>query len=295
MTVHTLDLGFQNTPGLIAAYLIESDGELALIETGPASCMPRALAALDEISVSSRAIRKVFVSHVHLDHAGAAGWWAQQGAQVFCHPRAARHLIDPSRLVDSAAQVYGEQMEALWGTMLPAPAVKVTVLEDGDRVAIGRETLQAWDTPGHARHHHAFVIGDLCFTGDVAGVRLGQQPYLSVAAAPPQFELAAYLNSVQRLQRGGFSRLYLTHFGEVVEVEEHLQTYANRLQEVAHAAAQAVERGLSDDGWLAHFQKSEEAQATILGVSQAQWQSYEKANGSAMCATGLLQWAKAPR
>src|SRR5690606_30958662 len=98
MRIQTLDLGFDGTAGLIASYLIESDSELALIETGPGSCLPRAVEELAERGVAVETIRKVFVSHVHLDHAGAAGWWAQQGAQVFCHPRAARHLIDPSRL-----------------------------------------------------------------------------------------------------------------------------------------------------------------------------------------------------
>jgi glyoxylase-like metal-dependent hydrolase (beta-lactamase superfamily II) len=293
MKVHTLDLGFQDTPGLIAAYLLESDGEFALIETGPGSCLPQALAALAQLAVPVQAICKVFVSHVHLDHAGAAGWWAQQGAQVFCHPRAARHLIDPSRLLDSAAQVYGDQMETLWGEMLPAPSDKVTVLEDGEQVTLGRIQVQAWDTPGHARHHHAFVVGQVCFTGDVAGVWLGRDPYCSVAAAPPQFELAAYLDSVQRLRSANFSKLYLTHFGEVTQVAAHLQAYTDRLNQVATAALEALAQGKQEDEWAKQFQKAEQALAQASGLSAEQWQSYEKANSTPMCATGLHQWAKA--
>src|SRR4051812_44901146 len=93
--IHTIDLHFRNTPGLIAAYLVESEGELALIETGPGSTLARLRAGIGELGFDEKAIRRVFVTHVHLDHAGAAGWWARQGAQVYCHQRAERHLVDP--------------------------------------------------------------------------------------------------------------------------------------------------------------------------------------------------------
>jgi glyoxylase-like metal-dependent hydrolase (beta-lactamase superfamily II) len=274
MIIHPLDLHFQGTPGLIAAYLLESDGEWALIETGPGSCLPQTLAALAKLAVPVEAIRKVFVTHVHLDHAGAAGWWAQQGAQIFCHPRAARHLIDPSRLLASAAQVYGAKMESLWGAMLPAPAARVSLLEDGQQVPFGQHTVQAWDTPGHARHHHAYVVGDVCFTGDVAGVRLETSPYLSVAAAPPQFDLAAYLDSVQRLLEADFSSLYLTHFGQVTSPEPHLKTYADRLNEVAQEAKKWVAEGWDELNAGQAFLAKEWQRAQHLGVSPALWQRY---------------------
>jgi len=292
MRIQILDLHFLGTPGLIASFLIESQGEWALIEPGPGSCLPQALKALAELGVKPEAIRKVFVSHVHLDHAGAAGWWAQQGAQLFCHPRAARHLIDPRRLLESARQVYGEQMESLWGPMLPAPEERVTVLADGDGVRIGDETLIAWDTPGHARHHHVFVVNDVCFTGDVAGVRLQNSPYLSVAAAPPQFDLTAYLSSVQRLRDGCFRRLFLTHFGEIIDVESHLEEYRECLIEVSHVVKAAVEEGLSGSEFESYYQAIQFAKAEAEGVGFALWESYEKANSSVMCADGLMQWAQ---
>lgn len=292
MQIRLLDLHFQGTSGLIGSYLIESEGEWALIETGPGSCLPQALTSLAEFGVRPEMIGKVFVTHVHLDHAGAAGWWAQQGAQVFCHPRAARHLINPSRLIESASQVYGDQMERLWGSMVSAPEARVTVLEDGDQVAFGGTIVSAWDTPGHARHHHAFVIDDVCFTGDVAGVRLENSPYLSVAAAPPQFELAAYLASVTRLREANFRRLYLTHFGEVTDVASHLQSYAERLNQVAQEAQRAIKEGLDAEEWSQRYQPFERARAREHGVGEALWNRYEQANGTAMSATGLHQWAR---
>ncbi|MCF7788237.1 MAG: MBL fold metallo-hydrolase [Prosthecobacter sp.] len=148
MRIHTLDLRFQGTPGLIASYLIESSGEFALIETGPGSTLETLRAAIREVGVDEAAIKKVFVTHIHLDHAGAAGWFAQHGATVYCHPNAARHLIDPSKLIDSARMVYGDLMDSLWGDMLPAPAERVVALQDNECVPLGDVEIIAWDMRG---------------------------------------------------------------------------------------------------------------------------------------------------
>lgn len=148
MRIHTLDLRFQGIPGLIASYLIESGGEYALIETGPGSTLETLSAAIRALGVDESAIKKVFVTHIHLDHAGAAGWFAQRGAIVYCHPNAARHLVDPSKLIDSARMVYGDLMDKLWGDMLPAPADRVIALQDMESVRLGEIEIIAWDTPG---------------------------------------------------------------------------------------------------------------------------------------------------
>ncbi|MBB5036139.1 MBL fold metallo-hydrolase [Prosthecobacter dejongeii] len=287
MRVHTLDLQFQNTPGLIAAYLVESGHELALIETGPGSTLPALQQALQLKGFQPKDVRHVLVTHIHLDHAGAAGWWAQQGAQVYCHPSAARHLVDPSRLVDSARRVYAEQMDTLWGAMLPAPEDNVTALADGESIHIGETQITAWDTPGHARHHHAFVMGDACFTGDVAGLRLGPQPYLSVTSAPPQFDPPAYIASVDRLLAAKFSRLYLTHFGEVTEVENHLSGYRRRIEEVHQKVRGWISQGLSAEAIETHYREDEKALATATGLTPKDWQRHEIINSTQMCAAGV--------
>lgn len=288
MTVHTLDLYFQNTPGLIAAYVIETSAGLVLIETGPGSTLEKLRAGLREKGLDEKAIRHVFVTHIHLDHAGAAGWWAQQGAQIFCHKQAARHLIDPSRLVESARMVYAERMDALWGDVLPAPAERVTILADGASVTVGEIDITAWDTPGHARHHHAFVIGQTCFTGDVAGMRLPGTDYLSVTAAPPQFDPVSYVDSVDRLAAAGFQKLYLTHFGEVTQVAEHLANYRQRIQAVHEAVLQDHQSGLSDITIRQRYHDREKALAFSQGLSSADWDRFEMSNATSMCADGVL-------
>jgi glyoxylase-like metal-dependent hydrolase (beta-lactamase superfamily II) len=285
--IHTLDLRFQEVPGIIAAFLVESDAGLALIETGPASTLPVLLEQIRACGFEPGMIRHVFVTHVHLDHAGAAGWWAQQGAAVHVHPRGAQHLIEPGKLIASARRVYGDRFDSLWGEMLPAPADRVVSLSDGETVRLGRTKITALDTPGHAKHHHAYVCEKACFTGDVAGVRLQGCDYLSVAAAPPQFDPVAYLDSVTRLQGLGFDRLFLTHFGEVTDVSRHFTAYARRIDQVTDAVKDLMRRGSAGGELQAAYGTLEHGHAIKSGLTEKDWQRYELANSSAMCADGI--------
>jgi glyoxylase-like metal-dependent hydrolase (beta-lactamase superfamily II) len=266
--IHTLDLQFQNTSGLIASYLIESAGALALIESGPGSTLETLRAGIRGLGFDEKDIRHVFVTHIHLDHSGAAGWWAQQGAQVYCHASAAKHLMDPSRLITSAQMIYQDRMEALWGAILPAPAERVTVLNDGECIRLGEIEIIAWDTPGHARHHLAFVIGKACFTGDVAGMRLLGTDYLSVTAAPPQFEPIAYIASVDRLAAAGFEKLYLTHFGEVADVSLHLAHYRRRISEIHAAVSADLTSGADAAEIRRRYSEREHTLAVSHGISE---------------------------
>lgn len=287
MRIHTLDLQFQNHPGLIAAYVIENAGEYALIETGPGSTLATLRTALQAAGIDEKAIRKVFVTHIHLDHSGAAGWFAQNGATLYCHPAAARHLIDPAKLIDSARLVYGSQFDPLWGETLPAPAENVIALADGESIPLGDLRITAWDTPGHARHHHAYVIGDVCFTGDVAGMRLQGTDYLSVTAAPPQFDPAAYVQSVDRLLAADIKTLYLTHFGPVQDVSAHLSAYRARIAEVHQVIAAWHAAGLDEAALRSRYHDHEHAHAAATGLSEADWLRCESGNSTAMCADGI--------
>ena len=287
MRIHTLDLQFQKQPQLIAAYLIDCGNDLALVETGPGSTLPALLEGIRSLGFQPEAVKHVFVTHIHLDHAGAAGWWAQHGATIYAHPKATPHLIDPSKLVDSAKRIYAERMETLWGEMLPAPADRVVALTDGQSVKVGRVKFTAIDTPGHARHHHAFACGDVCFTGDTAGMKLPECDYLSVTAAPPQFDPMAYGDSLQRLHAAGFSKLYLTHFGEVTDVAGHLSRYAMRVEQVYECVQGLLAAGLRGEALHAAYREAEHAIAQQAGVSERDWQRYEGANATSMCADGI--------
>lgn len=287
MLVHTLDLRFQDTPGIIAAFLLEAGKDLALIETGPGSTLPALIEGIRGRGFDPVQVKHVFVTHVHLDHAGAAGWWARQGATVYVHPRGAPHLTDPEKLTASARRVYGDRFDSLWGEMLPVPAGTLVTLADGETVKLGRMKVTALDTPGHARHHHAYVCEGNCFTGDVAGVRLQGSDYLSVAAAPPQFDPVAYLDSITRLHDANFDRLYLTHFGEVTDVSSHLTNYARRVGLVTDTVKSLLDHQLAGDELRATYTKLEHAAAKKTGVSETDWLRYELANHAGISADGI--------
>ncbi|RBP42354.1 glyoxylase-like metal-dependent hydrolase (beta-lactamase superfamily II) [Roseimicrobium gellanilyticum] len=296
MQIHPIDLHFQGQTEIIAAYLIETGKDLALIETGPGSTLPTLLEGIRTLGYSPEAVKHVFVTHIHLDHSGAAGWWAQQGATVYAHPRAVPHLVDPSKLIESAQRIYQDRMQTLWGDILPAPAERVVTLKDGDAVKLGKTVITAIDTPGHARHHHAYAIGDVCFTGDVAGMKLPHSSYVSVTAAPPQFDPVAYGDSLQRLHAANFSKLYLTHFGEVTDVAGHLSRYASRVEQCYECISDLLAQGLKGEALREAYGAAERAIATQVGVSDADWAKYEGANNTAMCADGIALFCeKSPR
>ena len=193
-----LDLRFQGAERVIASFLLDSGEGPVLVETGPESCYPRLVEALRAEGVAPEEVRHVFVTHIHLDHAGAAWRLAELGATVYVHPRGAPHLVDPSRLLASAERIYGDQLKALWGEVRGIPEERVRLLADGEVVALGGLEVQAVETPGHASHHHAYRVGDLVFTGDVAGGRIAP----GLLGPPPLLEAQGPLPHALRGLRG---------------------------------------------------------------------------------------------
>lgn len=287
MIIHTIDLKFQNVEGVIAAFLIESGDELALVETGPGSTLLELQNGIEALGFSVSDIKKVLVTHIHLDHAGAAGWWAEKGATVYVHPNGAKHLIDPSRLMESARMVYEDRMDELWGEMIPAPADRVVIVEDGDEIKIGDAVFVAKDTPGHARHHHAFVCEDVAFVGDVAGVRLAGESFISVTSAPPQFDAVAYEESINSLLEADFSKIYLTHFGEITEVRDHLEGYLKAVKVASNFVAERINEDVDEEALQIIYEAFQMEQAFQAGVPPENWSRYQVANPTSMCADGL--------
>lgn len=231
--VFQIDHHFLGQPGVIASYLLADGDELALIETGPSTTTDALLAGVRAAGFQPERISKLLLTHIHLDHAGAAGSLVRRfpNAQVYVHPVGAPHLTDPEKLLRSAARIYGDEMERLWGEVLPVPEERLSVLEDGAEVRAGGRTLRALDTPGHAWHHLAFHDAETgaLFTGDVAGVRLGGAAYVRPPTPPPELDLEAWQESVRRIRELRPRRLYLTHFGGYDDADRHLDELLARL------------------------------------------------------------------
>ncbi|MCP4835949.1 MAG: MBL fold metallo-hydrolase [Phycisphaera sp.] len=231
--IRTLDLRYHDLQGAAASHLIRTDDGPMLIETGPMSTLPILQRELEALEVDPESIELVVLTHIHLDHAGAAGWFAERGADVLVHPLGASHLVDPSRLNASARRIYGDELDTLFGEMHPCPEDRVHPIEDRKTISFGGIDLVAIETPGHARHHHSWML-DLdgmrqCFTGDVAGMRIPGSDFVTLPLAPPEFEPEAWIRSIDRLDSLDFDRLHLTHFGSVDDPARHLARTRDRV------------------------------------------------------------------
>lgn len=222
--IHTIDTGFKR-PGMVAAHALLHEGRAALVDVGVAPAAPRVLHALDALGVPRAAVDYILVTHVHLDHAGAAGLLMQAlpQARLVVHPRGAPHMIDPSKLIAGATAVYGEaQMRAEFGDIVPVPQQRVIVAEDDFTLDLAGRRLMFLDTPGHAKHHYCVYdpYSRGIFSGDTFGLSYREfdtdnGPWVFPTTTPVQFDPAAMHDSIDRLMDLGPEHMYLTHFGKV--------------------------------------------------------------------------------
>ena len=233
---------------MTAGYLIEGERPV-LVETGSQSSIGTLLGALEALGVGASDLAGVAVTHIHLDHAGGVGDVARAfpDATVYVHARGARHLVDPSRLVDSAARVYGPLLDSLYGRLDPTPSERIVVLGDGDEIDVGGgRTLRAIDSPGHAKHHLGLLDSStgFLFAGDAVGVRLPDGGILRPATPPPDFDLDQALTSLQRFADHSPAGIALAHYGLVpVSPAELLAEAAETLTLWAEEAERAWKAG----------------------------------------------------
>jgi glyoxylase-like metal-dependent hydrolase (beta-lactamase superfamily II) len=272
-----------------AGYLIEGT-EPVLVETGSQSSVDALLAALAELNVAPDSLAGVAVTHIHLDHAGGVGnvVRAFPNATVYVHEKGARHLVDPSRLVRSAARVYGDLLDSLYGRLEPTPAERVHVLEDGETISIdSNRTLTSIDSPGHAKHHLALHDSGsgLLFAGDAVGVRLPDAGILRPATPPPDFDLDQALTSLRRFADRRPTGVALAHFGLVPDPMETLEEAQGTLRAWAEVAEQAWREGRDIAAALdEHFGQE------LKGVDPVHREKLETLNGIHSNAAGFRRW-----
>ncbi len=290
MDIITLDLDFQDMPQTIASYLvIGSDGPV-LVETGPASTYLNLQASLAQNGFKASDVKHVLVTHIHLDHAGAAGWLAQNGAQIFVHHVGAPHLIDPSRLLTSAGRIYGEKMDKLWGQTVPAPADKVTAVSDGDVINVAGLQFTALDTPGHAWHHHSYRLGNVAFTGDAAGIQISGTGLIEIPAPPPEFKLEVWEKSIDRLLAEEFEAIYPTHFGRLENPTGQLLGLGTLMREAAEFVRSRMEAGEERETIVDAYVDWMHSRARAANLSEFAIKQLSTANPLYMSVDGIMHY-----
>lgn len=288
-----LDLNFQGRRGVIASYLLPYSHGAILIESGPGSTQAALQEGLAANGFRLEDVTDVLVTHIHLDHAGAAGWLARHGAQVYVHEVGAPHLADPSKLIASARRIYGEHMDRLWGEFLPVPAAQLIPLRDNAVIQIEKVCLRALDTPGHANHHMSYIVDDVLFSGDVGGVRVHNLDAISIPMPPPELHLEKWRATAARLSDLDINRIAPTHFGIYPEPRQHLANLVRRL-DAAQAWIEAVmpanpELDSLQTQYIAWVRQQHQAD----GLSSEESETIESANPAYMSAAGIQRyWQK---
>ena len=292
--VITLDLNFQGRPQAIAAYLIRGGDAVVLVESGPGSTRAELEAGLANEGLSPRDVTHLLLTHIHLDHAGAAGWLARQGAEVYVHPIGAPHLLNPEKLIASATRIYGDRMDSLWGEFLSVPDEKLHVVGDREEIEIGDLRFLSINTPGHAEHHYAYLFEDVCFTGDVGGVRIPGFQYLRCPMVPPELHLERWQESIKRLRELHFARIAPTHFGIYDDPEWQLREVEKGLYD----AERWIDKMMVEDpnppieALRESFTTWMVEQGAAFGLSEDVVKAYGLANPPGMSADGLLRYWK---
>jgi glyoxylase-like metal-dependent hydrolase (beta-lactamase superfamily II) len=269
-----LDLRHLGAERIIGVYLLETDDGLALFDCGPANCVPELKRRLAEHDLALPDVRHLLLSHIHLDHAGAAGALVREhpGLQVHVSEIGAPHLVDPSRLEASARRLYGDEFDRLWGELAAVAAANVHSVSD--RV-LG---LDCFPSPGHASHHVCYADPDgTLYAGDAAGVRIQPSGVVLPPTPPPEVDVEAWNATMDELERRAPERMALVHFGIAEDVERHLAELRRRLA----WWSELVESGLSQEEWEAEARAELGDDAEPYELAMPLWQSY----------AGLKRWA----
>jgi glyoxylase-like metal-dependent hydrolase (beta-lactamase superfamily II) len=254
VSLEFIDLQFLGSPGVIATAVLKGPDGVTLIDPGPTSCLPALEAGLRDRGLALRDVRSLLLTHIHLDHAGAAGTIAElsPGVRVYVHERGAPHMIDPAKLLASATRLYGERMDLLWGAFQPVPADRVVVLKGGERLELAGTALKVAYTPGHAKHHVSYLDEQtaVAYVGDTGGVRVAGD-YLIAPTPPPDIDIEAWQDSLNTIEAWQPLALFLTHFGPVAHPRAHLARLRATITTAADTVRQLMKTPGTDDE-LAH-------------------------------------------
>ena len=294
--VSWFDLLFQGRPNRIACAVVTGAGGTAIIDPGPTSCLETVEASLAMHGQSFESVTHLVLTHIHLDHAGAAGTIVRRHPRirVVVHQRGARHLVDPSKLLHSATRLYGAAMDSLWGEVAPVPEPNLMVLEGGETLELGGRAFEVAYTPGHASHHVSYFnrSSGIAFVGDTAGVCVNGG-YVLAPTPPPDIDVELWLDSIRTIERWQPSTLFLTHFGPVASaVSAHLTALADNLQRSAALVRESLAMEGTDEDHRTHYE-ARMASELRSQMPEELARAYEIAAGFKMSWPGLARyWRK---
>jgi len=293
--VITLDLNFQGKTQAIAVYLIKHSTGAILIECGPGTTLAALQAALKLHGLSASDVTHILLTHIHLDHAGSAGWWAQQGAQIIVHPNGAPHMLNPEKLLASATRIYGDQMETLWGEFLPVPQSQLKVVNDAEEIVIGNLRITPINAPGHAEHHYVYLFEDIAFTGDVGGMRIPSHSYVQLPMPPPELHFGKWHETLKHLRKEKFQRIAPAHFGIFDEAKWHLDEVEKELNATEKWLESVMPAEPTIEELRQKFTDRINEQGHALGLSSDTMKTLGLANPLGMSADGLMRYWKKVR
>ncbi|HZM93896.1 MAG TPA: MBL fold metallo-hydrolase [Vicinamibacterales bacterium] len=269
-----VDLEFHGRRQIIATALVQGRDGVAIIDPGPTTCLPALELGLQANGIRWPDVRQILLTHIHLDHAGAAGTIVREHphVKVLVHGRGVKHMADPSRLIESATRIYGDRMEHFWGEFAPVPTENLVTLTGGERIDAGGRTFDVAYTPGHAAHHVSFfdASSGVAFVGDTAGVCINGG-YVLPPTPPPDIDVEVWASSVDRILAWSPGTLMLTHFGPVTTVRPHLATLLQNLETTAGIALSLLnepgtdeERGRAFAEKLRHLLRSHMTESEVM-------------------------------
>jgi glyoxylase-like metal-dependent hydrolase (beta-lactamase superfamily II) len=252
-----IDVEHLGRQGAVASCLLQGNGEMALVDPGPTSALGTLRRKLGEQGIEIAGLTAILLTHIHLDHAGATGTLVRENPRlrVYVHERGAPHMVQPSRLLDSAKRLYGDQMDRLWGEFLAVPEANVAALQGGEKVQIAGRPIEVQYTPGHASHHVTYFDQStgVAFAGDTAGLRYPGASIVSPLTPPPDINLELWSASLETIASRKPRQLFLTHFGAFDGAAEHIEDLRKRLRDWAQWSEGLLQKGKSDHERAALF------------------------------------------
>jgi|SRR3984957_5553794 len=294
--VHLIDALHLGKPDVICIALVEcGPKELLLVDSGPESVFDSVVEGVGKLGFQPADVRHLLASHIHLDHTGGAWRWAKEfGTTIYAHPRGTPHLIDPSKLVGSAARIYGDKMNFLWGAAGTIQEDHVVPVEDGAELRFGSQQFRVLNTPGHAQHHNAYWLESerTIFAGDVAGVLIRGGPAIP-PFPPPDIHLEIWKDSLDKIRALRPDSLHIAHFGKVDHPLPTLDALEKRLFSWADWMKCRLLEGKSETEIIPEFEKFTVQELLAGGTPHEDLLTYERADPASMSVAGLARyWRK---